>query len=425
MSFQFSEVTAREILDSRGRPTLSVRLRTGAIRVSAAVPSGASTGAAEAVELRDGDPDRYSGAGVTRAVASVRGEIAELLCARHWSDLSELDAALVALDGTPNKHRLGANAIVGVSMAAARAVAALYETTLYGFLRPPGCPFRLPVPHFNLLNGGAHAANRVEFQEFMVAPVGAPSMAEAVRAGAEIYAALRTRLRDAGLATGLGDEGGFAPDLNTPEQACEHLVAAITAAGYEPSRSGVALALDPAASQFHVDDRYELGGQRLTSAELVDRYGEMIERFPIWSIEDGMAEDDYAGWANLTASLGERIQVVGDDLLVTDRKRIQDAAAKQWANAALIKLNQVGTVSETLDALRQCRELSWEAMISHRSGETPDDFIADLAVGSGCGQIKSGAPARGERIAKYNRLTEIAEDLRSAPYGLRPRTHAA
>lgn len=310
-------------------------------------------------------------------------------------------------------------------MAAARMLAAAENVPLYGFLRDRDVELRLPVPHFNLLNGGAHAANRVEFQEFMVAPVGAGSMAEAVRAGAEIYAVLRARLRDAGLSTGLGDEGGFAPDLDTPEQACEHLVAAITAAGYEPSRDGVALALDPAASQFYTDGHYVLGGQRLTSADLVDRYVEMTERFPIWSLEDGMAEDDRPGWAALTGRLGDRVQIVGDDLLVTDAARITDAAEHGLANAALIKLNQVGTVTETMQALRRCRELGWQAMISHRSGETPDDFIADLAVGSECGQLKSGAPARGERVAKYNRLTDIAEREPTAPYGLRTRTEVA
>lgn len=425
MTFRFSNVTAREILDSRGRPTVAVQVHIGATHAEAAVPSGASTGRAEAVELRDEDEARFWGAGVTRAVAAVRGEIANLLSSRSWTDLSEVDAAMVALDGTPNKQRLGANAIVGVSMATARAIAQLREEPLFVSLAAPGVPMRLPVPHFNLLNGGAHAANAVEFQEFMVAPIGAPSEAEAIRAGAEVYVALRARLRDAGLSTGLGDEGGFAPELDTPEQACEHLVAAIETVGYEPSRAGVALALDPAASQFCTDGRYTLGGQQLSSGELVERYAEMVERFPIWSLEDGMAEDDQPGWALLTERLGERVQIVGDDLLVTDARRIRRAAEDRLANAALIKLNQVGTVSETLEALRQCRELGWAAMISHRSGETPDDFIADLAVGCGCGQIKSGAPARGERIAKYNRLMVIEGELRTAPYGLRPHARGA
>jgi enolase 1/2/3 len=423
MTFQFRTVTAREILDSRGRPTLAVRVRIGQrLDGLAAVPSGASTGRREAVERRDGDPGRYGGGGVLAAVAAVGGEIRDRLRGGRWSSLAEIDAALIELDGTPNLSRLGANAVVGVSMATARALAALHETDLCHWLAG-GRPLRLPVPHFNVLNGGAHAPNALEFQEFMIAPVGAPSMAEAVRAGAEVYAALRSRLRGEGRSTGLGDEGGFAPEVDSPEQVCQLLVEAIADAGYEASRDGVALALDPAANGFAEDGGgYRVGGQPLTTAELIGRYAELVDRFPIWSIEDGLAEDDRDGWAQLTARLGKRVQIVGDDLLVTDPGTIRAGIEGKLATAALIKLNQVGTVTATLEALRVCRDAGWGAMVSHRSGETTDTFIADLVVASGCGQIKSGAPARGERVAKYNRLTEIADQNPGVPYGLPPGT---
>lgn len=417
-SFRVTEVQGRQILDSRGRPTVAVSLRIGEHAGSAAVPSGASTGKAEAVELRDGDPERFGGAGVLKAVHSVTGEIAELLRSHAFESLAEVDAAIRVLDGTPDKSRLGANAIVGVSMALARALAARAGLPLYRYLHPAEVPMRLPVPHFNVLNGGAHAPNRLEFQEFMIAPIGAPSMAEAVRAGAEIYAALRTRLKDAGLATGIGDEGGFAPELDTPEEACDHLVAAIAAAGYEPSRTGVAIALDPASSQFFDAGRYHVGGAALTAGQLTDRYAEMIDRYPIWSLEDGMAETDADGWLLHARELAGRVQIMGDDNLVTDAVRIQTAIDRNQGNAALIKLNQIGTVTETLEAIATCRAAGWGAMISHRSGETTDDFIADLVVGTGTGQIKSGAPARGERVAKYNRLMEIEAIDPSLPYGL-------
>ena len=416
--FRVSGIDAREILDSRGRPTIAVHVRIGGYSGWAAVPSGASTGKAEAVELRDGDASRFSGAGVLHAVRSVTTDIADLLLGNDFADLGEADEAMRGLDGTPNKSRLGANAIVGTSMALTRALAARAGVPLHAYLRPDGVVPRLPVPHFNVLNGGAHATNRVEFQEFMIAPVGAPSVAEAVRAGAEIYAALRARLKDAGLATGVGDEGGFAPDLDTPEEACEHLVAAITAAGYEPSRSGVALALDPAASQFYSHGHYHVGGAALTATELTGRYAEMAERFPIWSLEDGVAENDADGWMLLSERLSGSLQIMGDDNLVTDPARIAAAAARRQGNAALIKLNQIGTVSETLAAIATCRAAGWGAMISHRSGETTDDFIADLVVGTGTGQIKSGAPARGERVAKYNRLMQIEAEEPSFGYGL-------
>jgi enolase len=421
MSFTISAVNAREILDSRGRPTLHVRVALGHGAVGeASVPSGASTGSREAVELRDGDETRFSGAGVTKAARLVETDIADRVQHSWWRSLADLDAALVELDGTDNKSRLGANAIVGVSMAIARACAVADGRPLYKWLADDDVQSRLPVPHFNVINGGVHAPNKLEFQEFMIAPVGAQSMADAVRAGAEIYAALRKLLTEAGLSTGLGDEGGFAPEIDTPEQACELLVRAIESAGYTAARNEVAIALDPAASEFAVDlnDGYRIDGEPVSSDALIGRYAALIEKYPIWSLEDGLSEDDEPGWLRLTEQLGKHVQIVGDDLLVTNPTAIRAGIAHNVANAALIKLNQVGTVSETLQALRICRQAGWGAMISHRSGETPDTFIADLAVASGCGQIKAGAPARGERVAKYNRLTQIAAADPDLPYGL-------
>ncbi|EUA11582.1 phosphopyruvate hydratase [Mycobacterium kansasii 732] len=418
----FSAVSAMEVLDSRGRPTVSVRMALSDGReVFAGVPSGASTGSGEAVELRDGDATRYGGRGVSQAVSHVEGAIADALMGRAFDTLERLDAELIRLDGTPNKSRLGANAIVGVSMAAARAFASESRQPLWRWLTPDGVTPRLPVPHFNVINGGAHAPNPLDFQEFMIAPVGAPSLPEAIRAGAEVYARLRAALQARKLGTGLGDEGGFAPDIASPEEVLALLVEAITAAGYPPGRSGVAIALDPAASEFHRGGRYEVGGQSLSSDELIQRYAQMVQEFPIWSIEDGMGETDADGWRALTERLGESIQLVGDDNFVTNPALIRTAVDAGIANAALIKVNQVGTVSETLEALRVCREAGYGAMISHRSGETCDTFIADLAVGSGCGQIKSGAPARGERVAKYNRLAGIAAEAPDVAFGLPPR----
>ncbi len=420
MSHRIAWVRARDILDSRGRPTLAVHLALeGGPTGSAGVPSGASTGSREAVELRDGDDTRYAGAGVGRAVASVEGEIATALVARAWESLADIDQALIELDGTANKSRLGANAIVGTSMAAARALAAANGLPLYRFLAPEEIMPRLPVPHFNVINGGAHAQNRLEFQEFMLAPLGAPSVSEAVRAGAETYSALRRLLHDAGRSTGLGDEGGFAPELARPQDALDLLVAAIEAAGYRPGPDGIAIALDPAASGFRAPDgSYRVAGESLSSSQLVELYAALVARYPVWSIEDGLAEDDEAGWIELTAALGDRVQIVGDDLLVTDPRRIAAGVEARWATAALIKVNQVGTVSETLEAMAACRRGGWAQMVSHRSGETTDPFIADLAVATGCGQIKAGAPARGERVAKYNRLIEIEAELPGTPYGL-------
>ncbi len=420
MAFEITQVEAIEILDSRGRPTLAVtvRLADGTV-AEAGVPSGASTGTREAVELRDGDPARFGGAGVTTAVSNVNTEINQALTGRTWSDLAEVDAAMRALDGTPNKARLGANAIIGTSMALARALAASAQLPLYRWLPGFGQAQRLPVPCFNVLNGGAHAPNPLDFQEFMICPLGAPSVAEAVRAGAEVYQALRKRLIAGGHAAGLGDEGGFAPDLAAPEDVLELIVAAIGDAGYSTGTSGVGIALDPAASEFFSDGGYTVNGVRLSSDEMIARYAEMVERFPIWSIEDGLGEQDPEGWKRLTAELGGRIQLVGDDNFCTNPAIITAAIKDGIANAALIKVNQIGTVSETLEAMRICHDAGYGQMVSHRSGETPDTFIADLAVATGCGQIKTGAPARGERVAKYNRLIQIATSEPALAYGRR------
>lgn len=418
MSVTVVGIKAVEILDSRGNPTLAVTITLdGGITARAGVPSGASTGSREAVELRDGDLGRFAGKGTLGAVGTVNGEIADAICGRSFTDLAELDHALIELDGTENKSRLGANAIVGVSMAAARAIATHVGLPLWRTLEPSGVTARLPVPHFNVVNGGVHAPNNLDFQEFMVAPLGAPTMAEAVRAGADVYAAVRTLLRGKGFATGLGDEGGFAPEIDQPEEVLGVLVQAIDEAGYRPGPDGVAIALDPAASEFYRDDGYFVAGESLSSDDMIGRYESMAATFPIWSLEDGLAEGDWDGWVRLTERLGERLQLVGDDLLVTNPAIIAQAIDRRAGTSALIKVNQIGTVTETLEAMAVCREAGWAQMVSHRSGETEDTFIADLAVGSGCGQIKSGAPARGERVAKYNRLIEI-EAAAALPYGL-------
>ena len=415
-------VSALEILDSRGRPTVqaTVALADGTIAV-AGVPSGASTGSREAVERRDGDAARYRGLGVLGAVAAVGGEIASCLISRQWRDLAEIDAALIALDGTPDKSRLGANAIVGVSMACARALALADGRQLWDWLTPAGVSPRLPVPHFNVINGGVHAANPLDFQEFMIAPLGAPSFPEAVRAGAEVYASLRALLAAKGYSTGLGDEGGFAPQITEPEEALDLLVTAIGDAGYVAGRDGVAIALDPASSEFRGQDgRYRVAGQALSSNDMIERYAQITDRFPVWLIEDGLAEDDWDGWTTLTERLGERVTLVGDDIFVTNPAIIADAIARGVGNAALIKLYQIGTVTETLAAIATCRDGGYAQFVSHRSGETTDTFIADLTVGAGCGMLKTGAPARGERVAKYNRLLEIAASHPDLPYGLAP-----
>jgi enolase len=418
MGFTVTGVKAVEILDSRSRPTLAVTVTLGDGTVArAGVPSGASTGSQEAVELRDGDPKRFGGSGVLGAVGNVNGEIAEALRGRTFTDLDELDHTLIDLDGTDNKSRLGANAVVGVSMAAARGLAIAAGLPLWQTLNPTDVTPRLPVPHFNVVNGGVHAPNDLDFQEFMVAPLGAPTMAEAVRAGAEVYAALRSLLMGKGLATGLGDEGGFAPQIGQPEEVLGLLVQAIESAGYRPGRDGVAIALDPAASEFYRDGAYQVAGETLSSDDMITRYEELVAAFPVWSLEDGLAEGDWDGNVRLTERLADRIQLVGDDNLVTNPAIIAKAIALGADTAALIKVNQIGTVTETLEAMAVCRAAGWAQMVSHRSGETEDTFIADLAVGSGCGQLKSGAPARGERVAKYNRLVEI-ETAESLPFGL-------
>jgi enolase len=418
--FNVAELSALEILDSRGRPTLavSVRLADGTA-ASARVPSGASTGSREAVERRDGDPTRYAGKGVLGAVAAVNTEIADLLCGRSWSSLAEADQAMIALDGTANKSRLGANATVGVSMALARALADTDKVPLWQWLTPADVTPSMPVPHFNVLNGGMHAPNELDFQEFMIAPIGAPSMTEAIRAGAEVYAALRRELTRRGLSTGLGDEGGFAPEVTQPEEVLALLVEAIGAAGYTAGQEGVSIALDPASSEFRQPDgRYMVAGDMLTSGEMIDRYAAIIGQFPVHLVEDGLGEDDDNGWIALTSRLGGSTELVGDDIFCTNPAIITRAIARGIGNASLIKLNQIGTVSETLDAMAICRRAGYQQFVSHRSGETEDTFIADLAVGAGCGHLKSGAPARGERVAKYNRLLEIAAAQPGLRYGM-------
>jgi enolase len=408
--FDVTDLSALEILDSRGRPTLAVTVQLAdGTTARAGVPSGASTGSREAVELRDGDKSRYEGRGVLKATANVNGEIAGLLRGRTWNSLADADRAMVDLDGTPNKSRLGANATVGVSMALARALAASAGIPLWQWLAPDGVTPSLPVPHFNVLNGGVHAPNDLDFQEFMIAPLGASSMAEAVQAGAEVYAALRRELTSRKLSTGLGDEGGFAPEITEPEEVLRLLVQAIEDAGYKTGAEGVSIALDLAASEFRQPDgRYRVAGDLLDSGQLIGRLAAITGHFPVHLIEDGLGEDDDQGWIALTARLGATTELVGDDIFCTNPAIITSAIEKGIGNASLIKLNQIGTVTETLEAMAICRRAGYRQFVSHRSGETEDTFIADLAVGTGCGHLKTGAPARGERTAKYNRLLEIA-----------------
>jgi len=417
---RISHVRALEILDSRNCPTLQVTVTLAdGIAATAGVPSGSSIGSGEAAERRDHDLRRYRGLGVCGAVEAVRGPIADLLRGQEWRSLEEIDAALIELDGTPGKARLGANAIIGASMACARALACADGCELWDWLSPPQVPPQLPVPHFNLIDGGVHARDGLDFQAFMVAPVGAPSVAEAVRAGSETYKALHLLLSYRGHETGIGDEGGFAPQLTEPEEALRLLVMAIQEAGYEAGRAGVVIALDAAASRLRDrQGRYQLGGQRLSSDEMIERYAEITRDFPVWLIEDGLSEDDWDGWAALTARLGERTQLAGDDIFATNPEVITKAIARGVGNAAVIKVNQIGTVTETMEAMAACRRGGYQQLVSHRSGETPDTFISDLAVGSGCGELKAGAPARGERVAKYNRLLEIAASRPDLCYGL-------
>ena len=409
---QIVAVHARQILDSRGQPTVEVEvtLASGATG-RAAVPSGASTGAFEAVELRDGESGVYNGKGVQKAVANVDDELAGVLVGLEGSDQAVVDRTMIELDGTPNKGRLGANAILGCSLAVAQAAAAEAGLPLYRYLGGTRA-HRLPVPLMNILNGGAHADNSVDLQEFMVAPVGARNFAEALRMGAEVYQALKVVLKGRGLATGVGDEGGFAPNLDSNMQALEVIMEAIERTGYTPGEQ-IALALDPATTELYKDGAYHLEGEGrvLTSEQMADYWVELCDRFPIVSIEDGMAEEDWAGWELLTQRLGDRVQLVGDDLFVTNVQRLKTGIERKAGNAILIKLNQIGTLSETLAAMDMAARAGFASMVSHRSGETEDVFIADLAVATGCGQIKTGAPSRSERVAKYNQLLRIEERL--------------
>ena len=407
-----AEIAAREILDSRGNPTVqvSVLLDDGSVGV-AAVPSGASTGAHEAVELRDGDARRYGGKGVQKAVANVNGEIAEALRGAIALDQATVDRAMIELDGTANKGRLGANATLGVSLAVARAAAQSSGMPLYRYLG--GAAARLlPVPMFNILNGGKHAEDSTDFQEFMVMPVGAESFGEGLRMGVEVYHALRAILHDRGLGTTVGDEGGFAPSLPGNEEAVQVVLEAIERAGYRPGSDAV-IALDPATTELYQNGEYVLPkeGRALSSEEMVAHWSRWTSDYPIASIEDGLAEDDWEGWAALVAEAGDRVQLVGDDLLVTNPERIRRGISARAANSVLVKLNQIGTLTETIEAVTTAQRAGWTAVISHRSGETEDTFIADLAVATGAGQIKTGAPARSERTAKYNRLLEIEAEL--------------
>jgi enolase len=416
MSPMIKSVYAREILDSRGNPTIEVEvsLNNGGWG-RAAVPSGASTGVHEALELRDGDKDRYYGKGVLRAVDHVNKEIAKALVGKDAVDQSRVDRALLDLDGTPNKSKLGANAILGVSLAFARAAANAAGVPLYRHLGGAGARV-LPVPMFNILNGGAHANwQGTDLQEFMIAPVGAPTFQEALRWGSEIYQTLKSVLKASGYSTGIGDEGGFAPALKQNSEAVELILKAIEKAGYLPGDQ-VAIALDPASSSFYEKGSYHLRteGRKVTSAEMVEMYMEWIKKFPIMVLEDGLAEDDWDGWKLLNKQLGNKIELVGDDLFVTNVKRIERGIAECVANAVLIKLNQIGTLTETIAAIEMARKAGWGAMVSHRSGETVDSFIADFTVAMGTGHLKTGAPCRGERVEKYNQLLRIEEELGNA-----------
>jgi enolase len=405
-------VHARQILDSRGNPTLEVEvvLDDGSAG-RAGVPSGASTGAFEAVELRDGGPE-YGGKGVTRAVDGVVDEIQPELLGHEADDQRLVDQALIDLDRTPDKSRLGANAIVGVSMAVARAAAESAGLQLFRYLGGPNA-FLLPVPMMNILNGGAHADSNVDIQEFMIAPIGAPTFAEAVRWGAETYHALKSVLKEHGLNTGVGDEGGFAPDLEHNRAALDLIIEAIGKAGFTPGRD-IALAIDAAATEFYRDGVYQFEGKPHTSEEMSAVYQNWLASYPLVSVEDPLAEEDWSGWQAFTAAAGDQVQVVGDDLFVTNPERISRGIAEKSANALLVKVNQIGTVTETFDAVTLAQRAGWACMISHRSGETDDTFIADLAVATNAGQIKTGAPARGERVAKYNQLLRIEELLADA-----------
>ena len=407
-----ADVRGRQILDSRGNPTVEVevRLQNGAVG-RAAVPSGASTGAHEALELRDANPSVYGGKGVSRAVAHVNELIAPRLAGLSVLDQAAVDGLMIELDGTPDKSKLGANAILGVSLACLRAAAAALGLPLYRYIGGVNARL-LPVPLMNILNGGAHAEDSTDFQEFMVAPIGAGSFAEALQMGAEVYHTLRALLHERGLGTGIGDEGGFAPRVPSNREPLELIVEAIRGAGYAPGEQ-IALALDPAASEFYRDGRYQLTREdrAYTAEELIGLYERLVDEFPIISIEDGLAEDDWEGWYRLTQRLGDRIQLVGDDLFATNPARLTRGIDQETANSILIKVNQIGTITETLTTIETAHREGYTAVISHRSGETEDTTIADLAVGTNAGQIKTGAPARSERVAKYNQLLRIEEEL--------------
>jgi enolase len=406
-------IGAREILDSRGNPTVEVEvLLTDGTVSRAAVPSGASTGAFEAYELRDGDKGRYLGKGVLKAVAAIAQTIAPALDGMDATDQRLIDATLIALDGTDNKKKLGANAILGVSLAVARAAADSRDLPLFRYVGGPNA-HTLPVPLMNIINGGAHADTGVEIQEFMAVPVGATSFSEALRWGTEVYHALKDLLKSEGLATGLGDEGGFAPNLPNNRAALELIMVAIGKAGLTPGKD-VALALDVASTEFFADGAYQFEGAQRSAAEMSAYYAELVAAFPLVSIEDPLAEDDWAGWTHLTADLGDKVQLVGDDLYVTNPTRLADGIAKKAGNSILVKVNQIGTLTETLDAVSMAQRHGMSAILSHRSGETEDTTIADLAVATDCGQIKTGAPARSERVAKYNQLLRIEEELGEA-----------
>ena len=406
-------IGAREILDSRGNPTVEVEvLLTDGTVSRAAVPSGASTGAFEAYELRDGDKGRYLGKGVLKAVAAITQTIAPVLDGMDATDQRLIDTTLIALDGTDNKKKLGANAILGVSLAVARAAADSRDLPLFRYVGGPNA-HTLPVPLMNIINGGAHADTGVDIQEFMAVPLGASSFSESLRWGTEVYHALKDLLKSKGLATGLGDEGGFAPDLPNNRAALELIMEAIGKAGLKPGKD-VALALDVASTEFFADGAYLFEGTKRSAAEMSAYYAELVAAFPLVSIEDPLAEDDWAGWTHLTAELGNKVQLVGDDLYVTNPTRLADGIAKRAGNSILVKVNQIGTLTETLDAVSMAQRHGMSAILSHRSGETEDTTIADLAVATDCGQIKTGAPARSERVAKYNQLLRIEEELGDA-----------
>jgi enolase len=405
------DITGREILDSRGNPTVEVdvRLEDGSLG-RAAVPSGASTGAHEAVELRDGGK-RYGGKGVEKAVAAVNGEIFDILCGMEAEDQVRLDRLMITLDGTPNKSRLGANAILGVSLAIAKAAAQAANLPIYKYVGGAKAQ-TLPVPMMNIINGGVHADNPIDFQEFMIMPVGAPTFREALRMGAEVFHTLKKALHDAGHNTNVGDEGGFAPNLKSPDEALTFIAKSVEKAGYKLGED-IYFALDPASSEFFKNGKYELVGEgkSLTPDQMVKVYADLCARYPIVSIEDGMAEDDWDGWAGITQAIGKKVQLVGDDLFVTNVKRLREGFAKNVANAVLVKVNQIGSLTETLDTVETAHKHAYRAVMSHRSGETEDNTISDLAVATNCGQIKTGSLARSDRLSKYNQLLRIEEQL--------------